>query len=157
MASRVPNGFTIIELLVSVAIIMVVTGGVIVNYNNYNDTQKARSAALTVKNDLRFAQSRAYNGEKPAAGCSELMGYRVTFTATSYAVQAECTEGLLAEEQTVVLQSGISFSPLPGDLLFRVLTRGLDSDMTVTVIGASRSYQFQVTRSGDMSDITQVP
>lgn len=151
------SGFTLIELLVSVAIIIVVTGGVIVNYNTYNDAQKARQAALTIKNNLRFAQSRAYNGEKPASGCTQLLGYRVTFTATSYTIQAQCTEGLAGSQQTFALDSGLSFSPVPADMLFRVLTRGIDSDVTVKVSGSSRSYQFGVARSGDMSEIIQAP
>lgn len=157
MASRAPNGFTLIELLVSVVIIMIVAGGVIVNYNNYNDAQKTRQAALTIKNNLRFAQSRAYNGEKPANGCTQLLGYRVTFATSSYTVQAQCSEGLAGEQQSISLVSGVSFSPVPSDILFRVLSRGIDADTTVKVTGANRSYQFQVTRSGDMSDITQVP
>lgn len=157
MASKVPNGFTLIELLVSVVIIMVVAGGVIVNYNNYNDAQKARSAVLTVKNNLRFAQARATSGEKPAIGCTELLGYRVTFGASSYTVQAQCSEGLAGEQQSVSLGTGASFSPVPGDILFRVLSRGIDADTTVKVTGAQRSYQFQVTRSGDMSEVTHVP
>ncbi len=157
MASRVPSGFTLIELLVSVAIVIVVTGGVIVNYNTYNDTQKTRQAALTVKNNLRFAQSRAYNGEKPSSGCTQLQGYRVTFAASSYTTQAQCSEGLAGSQQTVALEGGLSFSPIPGDVLFRVLTRGIDSDVTVKVTGSNRSYQFQVTRSGGLSEVTQVP
>lgn len=155
MASKAPNGFTLIELLVSVAIIMVVTGGVIVNYNTYNDAQKARQAAITVKNNLRFAQSRAYNGEKPDEGCTQLQGYRVTFAASSYAIQAQCTEGLAGDQQSVDLASGLSFSPVPGDIIFRVLTRGMDSDVTVKINGTSRSYQFGVMRSGDISEVTQ--
>lgn len=157
MVLKAPNGFTLIELLVVVAIIMVVTGGVIVNYTAYNDAQKVRQGALTVKNNLRFAQSRAYNGEKPASGCTVLAGYRVTFAARSYATQAQCSEGLAGSEQTVMLESGLSFSPVPDDILFRVLSRGTDRDVTIKITGSSRTYQFQVTRSGDMSEVSQSP
>lgn len=157
MALKAPDGFTLIELLVSVAIVIVVTGGVMVNYNTYNDAQKTRQAALTVKNNLRFAQSRAYNGDKPSSGCSQLLGYRVTFTAISYAIQAQCSEGLAGSQQSVSFDGGLSFSPVPADILFQVLTRGLDSDVTVKVTGSNRSYQFGVTRSGDMSEVTLTP
>lgn len=157
MVSKAPDGFTLIELLVSAIIIMVVSGGVIVNYNNYNDAQKTRQATLTVKNNLRFAQSRAYNGEKPGDGCTVLLGYRVTFATNSYTMQAECRDGLVGGQQTTLLQSGLSFSPPPADVLFRVLSRGMDTDVTIKVTGANRTYQFQVTRSGDMSEVTQVP
>lgn len=167
MASKAPNGFiqhqkhgagfTLIELLVSVAIIMVITGGVIVNYNTYNDAQKTRQAALTVKNNLRFAQSRSYNGEKPASGCTVLLGYQVNFAATAYTVQANCTEGLAGAAQSYTLETGITFSPVPSTITFRVLSRGIDTDTTIKAVGSSKSYQFQVARSGDMSEVTQVP
>lgn len=151
------DGFSLIELLVVVGIITVLARSALVNYNAFNDTQKTRQAALTIKNNLRFAQSRAYNGEKPTSGCTELLGYRVTFTATSYTMQAQCTEGVAGSQQSVSFDSGLSFSPVPPTILFRVLTRGVDSDVMVKVTGSSRSYQFQVSRSGDMSDVTQAP
>ncbi len=150
-------GFTFIELLVSVAIVMVVTGGIVANYNTYNDTQKARNAILTVKNNLRLIQSRAYNGDKPASGCSELKGYQVTFAANLYSMQASCTEGLAGEGKTVTLESGLAFSPVPSTILFGVLSRGIASDVTITVTGASQSFQFRVMRSGDMSEVTLSP
>lgn len=152
-------GFTLIELLVSVAIVIVVTGGVIVNYNTFNDSQRTRAAALTVKNNLRFAQSRATNGEKPAAGCTTLVGYEVRFTASAYTVQARCDPEELIEgsDQTYPLESGMTFSPIPPTMVFTVLSRGIDTDATIIVVGVNRSYQFGVARSGDMSDIIRTP
>lgn len=158
MASKTPDGFTLIELLVAAAIIIVVTGGVIVNYNSFNDTQKIRQAALTVKNNLRLAQSRAYNGEKPANGCTELAGYLATFAPTSYAVQVQCDDGLVeGTEQIYPIDAGLSLSSTSPTLLFRVLSRGMNEDVTVTVTGVSRSYQFRISRSGDMSDVIISP
>ncbi|MDP1722705.1 MAG: type II secretion system protein [Candidatus Gottesmanbacteria bacterium] len=156
MAQKAPNGFTLIELLVSVAIVMLITGGVIVNYNTYNDAQKTRSAVLTVKNNLRLAQSRAYNGDKPGNGCTQLLGYRVSFTSNTYAIQAQCSDGPAGSAQTYTLESGNTFSPVPADMLFRVLTQGADSDVTVTIVGASQTLRFTVMKSGDMSEVTLV-
>ncbi len=154
MVSKAPNGFTLIELLVAIAIVLVMTGGVIVNYNTYNDDQRTRQAALTVKNNLRLAQSRAYNGEKPTSSCTQLQGYRVSFASGSYAIQAQCTEGLAGSPQSYTLDRGITFSPVPTDILFRVLTSGADGDVTVIVIGLNKSVQFTVAKSGDMSELT---
>lgn len=153
------HGYTFIELLVSVAIVIVVTGGVIVNYNTYNDSQKARQSALTVKNNLRLAQSRATNGDKPASGCTSLVGYEVRFAASAYTVQARCDpEGLVeGSDQVYPLESGITFSPIPSTVVFKVLSRGIDTDTTIIVAGQNRSYQFGVTRSGDMSEVTLAP
>lgn len=154
MVPKTPNGFTLIELLVTVAIVMIVTGGVIVNYNSYNDVQKTRSAILTVKNNLRLAQSRAYNGDKPTAGCTQFLGYQATFTATTYSIQAACSEGPAGNAESYTLESGNTFSPIPADILFRVLTRGADGDVAVAVAGSTQTLQFTVAKSGDMSEIT---
>lgn len=127
------------------------------NYNSYNDSQRTRSSVLTVKNNLRYAQGRAYNGEKPMSGCTQLVGYQVSFTATTYSVQASCTEGLVGSAQDFSLDSGISFSSVPPAITFRVLSSGIDTDTTIIAVGSGKSYQFLVSRSGDMSEVTQVP
>ena len=77
------RGFTLIEMAVAVGISLVIIGGVLSNYNNYNDTQKVKQGAQTLKNNLRFAQGLAFAGKKPTSGCTELEGYRVTFARDS--------------------------------------------------------------------------
>lgn len=151
-------GFTLIELLVVSIILLTLTGAVLVNYNNYNGKQKARQALLTLKNNFRSAQSRAYNGEKPA-GCTPLDGYIVSFTETSYTTQAQCGGlPLVDTAQTVTLATGLTFIPVPSSMLFRVLSHGLDNDVTITITIAelSKSYQVTVSKSGDISDISEV-
>ncbi|MEK9143594.1 MAG: type II secretion system protein [Patescibacteria group bacterium] len=149
------TGFTLIELLVASIIIITLTGAILVNYNLYNETQRARQAVLTLKNNFRFVQSRAYNGEKPD-DCTRLDGYLVTFATNSYTMQAWC-EGLSAgESQQVLLSKGLSFSPVPSSLLFRVLSQGLDSTVTITIVGISKSFQVVVSKSGDISEVKQL-
>lgn len=156
MAPKAPNGFTLIELLVASTILLTLSGVVLVNYNNYNENQRVRQAVLTLKNNLRFAQSRAFNGEKPADDCIRLDGYLVSFTTTSYTTQAQC-EGLPVDPaQLVSLSSGLTFpTPPPPPMLFRVLSGGLDSDVTITIVGILRSFQVVVSKSGDISEVTQ--
>lgn len=148
-------GFTLIELLVASIILLTLTGAVLVNYNSYNETQQARQAALTLKNNLRYAQSRAINGEKPEIGCTQLDGYVVSFTETSYTTKAQCDGTPSDLGQTVSLSSGLVFNPVPTSLLFRVLSQGSDNDATITIVGRSKSYKVVVSRSGDISEVTQ--
>lgn len=153
------TGFTLIELLVVSIIILTVSGIVIASYNNTNDEQKVRQAAMTLKNDLRFVQARATNGEKPTTGCSELLGYRVTFLQNAYTTQAQCAEGPAGEEKNVTLTDGLSFASAPSSpMLFGVLARGVDiaSDETIVITGRDKSYQIQVSSSGDISEVTKV-
>ena len=150
------RGFTLIEMAVAVGISLVIIGGVLSNYNNYNDTQKVKQAAQTLKNNLRFAQGLAFAGKKPTSGCTELEGYRVTFASTSYSVQAFCNDqGLAGEATATQLPTDVTFSPVPGTATFGVLGKGLvgDAAMTITLAGNAKTYSIQISLAGDINDL----
>ncbi len=150
------KGFTLIELVVSIAIGLFLTGLIIANYNSYNDIQVLKQAALTLKNNFRFAQSKAMSGDKPSQ-CTQLSGYSVTFTdASDYSIQALCApEGLAGASQKVTLPGGVILSPQPGAITFNVLSRGttLDAPVTITLAGFGKQYDLVVNPSGDVSDL----
>lgn len=163
------KGFTLIEVVISIAIGLLATGIILVNYNSYNDTQTLKQAGLTLKNNLRFAQEKAVSGVKPNSVCSQLSGYSVTFTASSYIIQALCNpEGVTGDTTTVTLPTkDISFTPIPTPLnmpsvnlpgpssfAFEVLSRGtsLESPLTITMIGFGKHYQLVVSPGGDISE-----
>lgn len=149
------KGFTLIELIVAIGISLLAVGGLIVNYNNYNDNQRLKQAALTLKNNLRFAQTQAVSAKKPASGCTQLVGYTVSFTSGTYAIVGACTEGAVGDVLSVTLPSGITFSPVPSSFIFDVLNRGLvGSDVvTITLVGITKSYRIQVSAGGDINDL----
>lgn len=147
------QGFTLIELLVAMSVVMIIGGFVLSNYTKFNQAQLLKQSALTLKNNLRFAQNKATTGQKPASGCSQLLGYQVTFTSSSYDVQAICTEGTAGENVSIQLPTGIQFSPIPSPIIFGVLTRGVASDVLVTVSNSSRNYIISISRSGDINDM----
>ncbi len=146
-------GFTLIELLVAMSITMLIGGLMLANYTKYNKNQQLKQAALTLKNNLRLAQNKASIGQKPAIGCTELVGYQLTFSDSSYVTQAVCTEGAAGEVDTVTLPIGITFSPIPSSITFGVLTRGIANDVTITLATTSNRYSIILTRSGDMNDL----
>jgi len=157
------KGFTLIELVVSVAISLVVTGFIIVNYNSYNEIQTLKQAALTLKNNLRYAQSKASTGGKPTPTppmvspiCTKLTGYTVSFVENAYSIQASCDpEGLVGEMRSIDLPSGVTFSPVPLPFSFPVLSRGttLDTVTILQLIGSGKQYGIQVSPGGDISDV----
>jgi len=162
------KGFTLIEVIVSISVALLLTGFIISNYNNYNDIQTLRQAALTLKNDLRYAQTKASTGEKPTPTepvptpspiiCSQLSGYTINFTVNTYTVTALCSpQGAIGEVKNYTLPSGITFSPLPNpaSVLFKVLSNGtnLPSNETITMSGFGKTYQIQITTQGEINDI----
>jgi prepilin-type N-terminal cleavage/methylation domain-containing protein len=149
------KGFTLIEVVVSVSIALLTTGFIIANYNSYNDIQILKQAALTLKNDLRFVQSKAISGQKPTSGCLQLTGWKISFTNTSYSYQPECVEGPMDPVTQVKLSPGVTFSPIPSSFSMNVLTRGTTLPMTtvITLAGSNKSYRLSVNTSGDVSDL----
>ena len=146
------RGFSLLEMLVVVTISMGVIGAIVVNYNSFNEGQKIRQAALTLKSNFRLAQSRAITGLKPSAGCTSLRGYTVTFNQNGYSIQASCTEGLVGSTVDVVLPNSVTFSPVPSPLSFAVLNGTASSATTITLSGVNNTFELQVSSSGDVND-----
>jgi prepilin-type N-terminal cleavage/methylation domain-containing protein len=117
-------GFSLIELLVVSVIILGMTAVGVSNYSSFTDTQKLKQAGRTLKNDLRFIQTRSASGLKPSScnSADRLVSYRVTFTLTKYTYQPVCASGLADPAQTVTLPNGVTFSPIPATFEFQVLT-----------------------------------
>lgn len=147
------KGFTLIELVIAVSISLLATGVIIVNYNSYNATQRLRQTALTFKNDLRFIQAKAANGEKPSE-CSSLTGWVMTVAADSYAYQASCARELTGSPTTIQL-TGITVSSGPASVMFKVLARGtnLSEPLFVVFSGSDKFYTIKISPSGDISDL----
>lgn len=163
-SSRV-RGFTLIEIVITMGISLLLMAGVIINYNTYNDTQKLKQAALTVKNDFRFYQAKALSGEKPVDPtgvqtpdqfCRQLLGYQVTFASSSYTFKAKCNpDQPSAPDKTYTLPQTIAFSPVPASFVFLVVSRGttLSTVTQIILASSSRQYTVNVSPGGDISDV----
>lgn len=147
------NGFSLIELLVVVAIFLGLTGLAISNYSRFTQVERLRQAAKTFKTSLRLVQTKAASGAKPPSGCTTLLGYQVAFTSTSYGAQAFCREGLIGPIITTALPADVLFSPIPSPFMFEVLTGTVSNTVSVTLVSVSRTYGVQVDRSGDVNDL----
>jgi len=167
MASRIHEdlsayrwGFTLIELIVVISILLLISSGVIANYNNFNENQRVKQLALTLKTNLRLAQTKALSGAKPLAPflCAQLESYTVTFSSSQYSVQATCAapDDGQGDIMTVSLPSGVTLSTLPLTpvLEFYVLNQGtnLSSEVTIALTGL-KNYAISVAPNGSISDL----
>ena len=150
------KGFTLIELMVAVSVGLVVTGMIIVNYNSYNTTQQLKQAALTLKNNIRFIETKAASGVKPSGSCTSLTGWNMTFSANGYTYGANCNGVAAGTTTTVTFPSGVTLTSLPSQnpIVFYVLSRGtnLNASATITLSGASKNYEVVIGKNGDVSD-----
>ncbi len=157
------HGFTFIELIVGVGILMVLSGALVANYNSFASSQTVSQAAATLKNNLNAARTAAASGLKPD-GCDTLVGYVVDFATTSsppyYATYAFCDVGgtntrvnSTQKVSTLPLGLTITLSPaLPVSIVFYALDQGASANRTITIQGANASARIAVSTSGTVED-----
>lgn len=150
------RGFTLLELLVVVGILVMIFGVAIASFNSFNRRSRLQQVALNFKSALRLAQTRAVSAEKPSSGCTTFVGMRVSFpNSSSYTVGHECTEGDVGTIETTTLPSGITFVSIPNSFTFQVLTHltTLPADQTVQLTNATETYAIGISTNGDINDV----
>lgn len=152
---RFLSGFTLIELLIVISLMGLAGSLVTTYYLTFERSQRLKSAALTLKSDIRYVQNNALSGNKgvtSAGGCaatSTLGGWYLELTtsdSTSYRLAGDCLIGASEADfnsRAVSLPSGIRISRLTygvnrGEI--NILFRPLASD--VAVFGSMGSPDF---------------
>jgi prepilin-type N-terminal cleavage/methylation domain-containing protein len=115
------KGFTLIEVLVVVAVIASLAGLSIATFGNYTKSQVFKQAYNNFLNVLNTAKSRSSSQDKPlsiaqcAATGAVLNGYSVTLdktvTPNTYSLNVKCSN-------TTVVLPGYSQLPLPAGVTF---------------------------------------
>ncbi|MCB9813643.1 MAG: prepilin-type N-terminal cleavage/methylation domain-containing protein [Pseudomonadales bacterium] len=162
-------GFTLVEMIVTIAIMLVVTGGGIAAFINFNDKQNVQVAVKDLQTLLRSAQTKARVGED-AQLCNtvynnSLRGYRVFIgEGTNTAIlSTSCASDKFdpADNRNYVERSRITFdssvtAKMLGDgdvnIEFLSLLGGTDGTGTVVISGLTDVYQFEVSQSGEITE-----
>lgn len=156
-SSSQSHGFTLIEIIVSVAILLVLSALFIANYNGFIGSQTVRRAASDLVTNLQAARTSASAGVKPE-GCDTLVGYVVNFpTNGSYTTQALCNVGTVGDVTTYKLPTSVTFSPTPQAITFYALNKGASVDQTISLAGNGVTIQISVFTSGVVSDFSPTP
>lgn len=66
------KGFNLVEVLVAVAIIMLLTGGILVYFNDFNSRQKIEGARIELIGNLKLARNYAVTRQKPEGEADDL-------------------------------------------------------------------------------------
>lgn len=152
------HGFTLIEVLVVVAIIGLLTGVGIASYNNFNEKQQVQQAAMNFASELRKVQKRTNAGERPDGCTGALQQYDVTTIAnnTNATITMTCSLTSPSPEpfelgKQVVFDSAASF-------IFKTLNQGLDSAAEVVIEGVNSGQKYKVTaEAGGAITVTEEP
>lgn len=148
------KGYTLVEVMVSSLLILMVVGGGIAAYRNFEQKQAIVNAGRQFAVTLRATQKRAQSGEKPdECGTQNLDGWQVDkqINDDHYTTVAIC-DGVevVASKKQHDLPGGVSFEQDDFNFIFEVISGNVDNPVSVqlnTTTG-SRNYMVEVTRAG---------
>lgn len=154
------TGFTLIELMVVLALIGLLSVGAIASFTNFSHSQTFQSSVNDFIAAVNFARSSAASQVKPntsTVSCkanSSLVNYQVTVnTVNSYQVVAACNDGNVTVSSYTFPNSNITFSA--GDvnkkIIFLLLTGGVSGANQVTINGYSQTRIVNIDSIGKVT------
>jgi prepilin-type N-terminal cleavage/methylation domain-containing protein len=147
------NGFTLIELIVALSLVVTVSAISMVGFTQFNNNQKLKNAVFDVSLLLSEAKSKAQTQVKPdnipACLTDHLESYKVKFSATNYELDVTCG-GVSVAVQTKQLPLGMTFD-LSGtkEFTFPILA-GLVNQGSVTIKGVSSQTTINIDKMGNI-------
>lgn len=123
-------GFTLIELMVVIAVMGMLSVIGILTLVDYSKTQQLNTETLSVATALRRAKSRALSQVKPSSCVTDLQGYKVVFCTTTncktYQTYAVCGTDIIDGPQQTLAGPVVFGAIPPPSIFFRVLTEKAD-------------------------------
>lgn len=161
MSSR-KNGFTMIELLISISIMTIVFTIGFASYREFSRRQVLSGVAKELKSDLRTLQQLALTGQKPEdVSCVMLDGYIFEISdPDTYRLSANCINGLGSSveyltKEVSLLNDSVSISATQNSIYFKVLGQGTDLDstniITLTQDNTGKTVSVNVGTAGEIN------
>ncbi len=149
-------GFTFIELLISMSIMVLLFTVGLGSYREFTRRQQIDSIVREIKGDLRFAQQQAVVGQKPnVVECnnSDLVGYKVSPLTgrTGYQILAVCGSSEVFVKENEYLDSDIQIS-IPNVFTFNALAKGVSNDATIVVeqVSSAQTTTISIDTNGEI-------
>ena len=137
------KGFTIVELLVSISILVFIASGMYAAYREIARREVLDTTHQELKSNLSFVRQQALSGVKPPA-CFDsgtgrwktLSAYRVDFGSNYYEAYAICESEVSYRRYD--LSAGVNFQTRPVSVLYKVIGDGV-------VVSGSSNIVIQAT------------
>ena len=160
MKKLAQTGFSLIELLVVVAVSLILLNGAISALTGFNERRSVTNAVDELKTIIQTAQSKARSGD--LGGCTKLSGYQLqTYlnnNVTEVSLQAVCVEGTANDAQIQILPVRVTVTPNL-NAIFQVLNAGVlfpDDEgawsVDLTVTNDTHNYLIVLYREGRIGD-----
>jgi len=140
-------GYTLIEILIVVSIIVLFTGLSLAYYRGFDEQRKLDAETKQLIDILNLAEKKSVAADLSPLGlnpsCSDFRGYWVSLTGTSYSLKLNCA-GVDTLIQTYTLGSGMTLlvsDATVTDILFKPLYSGtnLSTPISVTLTNSSNN------------------
>lgn len=119
------HGFTFIELIIVVAVIIVSTGISMASYNSFNQRQQLTTDAEKMIDVLNLARKKSIVSDTSRYTCAAFNGYEVSVTSSGYDLNlccgASCSPKVAVDTYTfqqsidVLSSQNVQFQPLNGN------------------------------------------
>lgn len=148
------KGFTLLELLVVIALVGMLTVGSYMSFGSYSKSQGLQTSVADVTQVLNLAKSRSLAQVKPAqCGVQVLQGYQVsvTISGTIYRLEVVCgTNTYTIDAKT--LASPLTFANSSANkIFFAVSTAVVNTPGNIVLTGGSQNKTIRVDESGKIS------
>lgn len=120
------RGFTLIEILLAMSIVLILTGGGIAGYQNAIKKQTLMAVRNQLTEDIRKVQSNAINGKKIAC-VTPLEEWQIQINSNNYVLNERCGTD---NPTTVSIANGVTLTltidPPTNIIKFKPLGQGTD-------------------------------
>ncbi len=150
MREKFRDGYTLIELMVVMAIVGILFTIGYTNFQDYSRQQTLLSVVRTLQTDINSTREFAIAGNKPN-GCNGLLnGYQFNVISSStYVISANCTPNNNIEIKQISVAQGVILTPSnPNPVIFKSVAGG-----TNIQTGANATIIITQTLSGNSKSI----
>lgn len=154
MDMKTKFGFSLIEMIITMGILVMLTVGSLGIYSNYSKNVELDASVGSIISDLKSAQSKSINGQEdlkwgihfvnPPAGASDY--YEIFSTATDYSTASVKTK--------VYLANGVTFSQPPEgfnqDVIYGKINGTINGDTMVKVVSGGTEKIINITALGNI-------
>jgi len=147
---RKTAGLTLVEILVTSAIIMTIAGFSLAAYSDFNNRQILNSTTDELKNNLRQARGWAMAGRKTAGCIGDLLGYRFSFIgADQYSVEVVCDDTIVVNNFSY--DDKVSIDPEQDSFTFQALTGETGHQFEIRLVLGARSRSLNINFNGEVN------